>query len=139
MYLTRSFPYRTLLIRVKREAQDISIYMLMRGGQVMSAPSAYPLQLPPRQLHIPSIYYSHLIQMVVVFRVQSSALRWNRRPSLYHGLAVNAQARLTSSLGPSPQPNMDDFIKTTELSLSSAYSILMEIGILRWRRSVHHR
>jgi len=47
VYLTSSIPYRTLLIRVKCEAQDISIYMLMRGGQVMSAPSAYPLQLPP--------------------------------------------------------------------------------------------
>ena len=86
----------------------------------MSASSKVRLSFSasPRQLHIPSIYSSHLIQMFVVFRVQPLALRWNRQISLYRCWAMNVQARLTSSLGPSLQPNMDNFIKTIELSLS---------------------
>ena len=102
----------------------------------MSASSKVRLSFSacPRQLHIRSIYSSHFIQMFVVFRVQPSALRWNRRLSLYRCQVVNVQARLTSSLGLLLQPNMDDFIKTTKLSLSVSRgdevtkSVLVEAG-----------
>ena len=49
-------------------------YMLMREGQAMSASSKVRLSslASLRQLHIPSMYSSHLVQVFVVFKVQPS-------------------------------------------------------------------
>ena len=67
------FPYRTLLIRVKRGAQDISLYAYTwRSREAMSASSLC-------QLHILSIYSSCLVHVFVVLKVQPSALKWNHR------------------------------------------------------------
>ena len=62
----------------------IFLNMLLHRGQAMLASSKARLSssTSPRQLRIFSIYSSRHIQMFVVFRVQSSALRWNRRLSL---------------------------------------------------------
>ena len=76
------------------------------------------------QRHIPSIYSSRLVQVFIVLKVQPSAFKWNR---WLYSIVVRlwiVQVRLTSSLGLSLLPNMDDFIKTKKLPLSSApYSI----------------
>ena len=95
-------------------------YMLMHGDQFISNSSKVYLSssASPCQLHISSIYSNCLLQTFVVFKVQPSALRWNHRLLFYCFSAMNVQARLMSSLGPSLSPNMNDFIKTTKLPLS---------------------
>ena len=110
-------------------------YMLMHGGQAMSVLSKVRLSSSDslRQLHILSIYSSHLVQEFVVFKVQPSALRWNHWLLFYRCYALNVQARLTSSLGLSLLPNMDDFIKTTELPLSKTKLMVLPFKNLRKR------
>ena len=71
-YLTWSFPYGILLIRVNRGAQDISIYThAWRPSKAMSDSSK--VRLSPsasfRQLLISSIYSSCLVQVFVDLRV----------------------------------------------------------------------
>ena len=77
-----SFPYKTLLIKVKRRVQDISIYAYVwRLSEAMSASSKVRLSSSAslHQLHIASIYSSRLVQVFVVLKVQPLALKWNGR------------------------------------------------------------
>ena len=71
-YLIGSFPYGTPLIRVNRGAQDISLYThTWRPSKAMSDSSK--VRLSPsasfRQLLIPSIYSSCLVQVFVDLKV----------------------------------------------------------------------
>ena len=66
IYFTRSFPYRTLLVRVKRGAQDIFSYTYAwKPSKATLASSRVRLSSSAslRQLHIPSIYSSRLVQL----------------------------------------------------------------------------
>ena len=70
-------------------------YMLMREGQAMSASSKVRLSslASLRQLHIPSMYYSRLVQVFVVFKVQPSSF-------------------ILSLLGRERASEVDEFIRT---------------------------
>ena len=99
-------------------------YILMRGGQVRPCQTrqrfVYPLQLPSVnflfRLYILVVSFRCLLTSgcIVTFEVEPSTLS-------YRCLAMNAQVKLTSSLGPSPLPNMDEFINTTKLPLSPPF------------------
>jgi len=71
------------LIKVKRGAQDIFVYAYVwRPSKAMSASLEVRLSFSASlyQLLIPSVYSSRFIQVFVVLKVHSSALRWNRWP-----------------------------------------------------------
>ena len=69
-------------LEFKHGAQDISLYAYAwKPSEAMPASSKVRLSSSAslRQLHILSIYSSHLVYVFVVLKVQSSALKWNRR------------------------------------------------------------
>ena len=111
------------LIKVNPGAQDFSLYThAWRPSKVMS--DSLKVCLFPLasfcQLLIPSTYSSRFVQMFVNLKVQSLALRWNRRLCT-RCLFMDAQMRPTSSLRPSALPNMGEFINITKLPLSAEY------------------
>ena len=78
---------------------------------------AYPLQLHSVN------FLSHLYILVISFKCLltsrcSVSFEVEQSTLSYHCWVMNVQARLTSLLGPSPLPNMDKFINTTNLPLS---------------------
>ena len=104
-------------------------YTLMRVGQVRPCQTRqrfyYSLQLA---WHIPSAIYPRLTIQVITFgcwltnKVLSSALGWDRHSYSVVTCAMFMLVRLTTLLGSSPLPNMDEFTSAVKLLLSMSTS-----------------
>ena len=108
------------MIKVEHVAQDISLYAYACGpskamldlSEVLLSPCLLPLASYPRR---------HILVVTLVLdalKVQLSTLRWGHRPYLVVARVMDVWVRLMSSLGPSPLPNIDEFINARKLPLS---------------------
>lgn len=105
------FLVRILLIKVNHGAQDVSLYTHICGGQVRPC---WTCQRPFSLHQLPC----RLTQMSLSVEMESSAY------DIVVFISLNAQLKLTGSLGPSASSYTDEFILLPKLPLSAApYSI----------------
>ena len=122
VYFAEFFPYRTFLNRIERGAQNISLYAYAcKPSKVMSNSSGV-LLFPSAFFHqLPTFVYTFQSSPLGVRLPKGDVVSWKvGSVDLILPLLelMDMWVKLTSSLGPSPSPNMDELINVTKLPLS---------------------
>ena len=131
MYLAGSFLVEIPLIRVSHGTQDVSLYAhTWRPNKAMLDPSK--VYLSPLtsflQLLVLFMHSGRLIKVSLISRC--SRQPWGGIISFMISsfMSMNAQARLTSLLGPSVLPYVNDFIKLSVTLIIYIYRLIISLS-----------